>query len=181
MPTFTYVAINDQGQEIKGSLDAADQNAAERALENQELMPLKLTAGADSKAKSPVRGMGAGKQKRRRITDRDLIDFSRQFVTLHRAGVPILSSLETLAGQADNPAFTEVLMQVASDIASGNDFSAALKKHPKVFGDLYVNSVKAGEVGGVLDEVIHRLTGVMQRDAEIARALKAQCATPSSW
>ncbi|MFH0765289.1 MAG: type II secretion system F family protein, partial [Calditrichota bacterium] len=65
-----------------------------------------------------------------------------------------------------------------SDIASGNDFSAALSKHPKAFGDLYVNSVKAGEVGGVLDEVINRLTGVMQRDAEIRKSVKAAMRYP---
>ena len=178
MPTFSYVAINEQGQEVSGALDAADSTAAEKALEEQELLPIKVSLGAEEKRKATVSGIGGKKSKRRKVSDRDIIDFSKQMVTLLRAGVPILSSLETLAGQAENPIFGEMLMQIASDIAAGNDFSAALRKHPTVFSELYANSVKAGEVGGVLDEVLHRLTAVMQRDAEIRKSVKAAMRYP---
>ncbi len=178
MPTFTYVAINEQGKEISGVIEASDPTSAEKAIEDQDLLPLKVAQGSDNAAKSSVKGIRIKKAKRRKVSDRDVIDFSRQLVTLIRAGVPILSSLETLAGQAENPAFSEILMQVASDIAAGNDFSAALAKHPKVFNELYANSVKAGEVGGVLDEVLDRLTSVMQRDAEIRKSVKGAMRYP---
>lgn len=178
MPTFNYVAINEQGRQITGTLEAADSSAAARALEAQDLMPLKISAGAaETKSRGAALADGA-KPKRRKITDRDIIDFTRQLVTLLKAGVPILASLETLSGQADNPAFAEIVMQVASDIAGGMDLSAALAKHPKVFSELYVNAVKAGEAGGVLDEVLTRLTGVMKRDAEVRRQVKSALRYP---
>lgn len=178
MPTFSYVAINEQGKEISGSIEASDPSSAEKAIEEQDLLPIKVTQGGNSTSKSSGKGLHVKKGKRRKVSDRDVIDFSRQLVTLIRAGVPILSSLETLAGQAENPAFSEILMQVASDIAAGNDFSAALGKHPKIFNELYANSVKAGEVGGVLDEVLDRLTSVMQRDAEIRKSVKGAMRYP---
>lgn len=179
MPSFSYKAINEQGQEITGTIEASDAEAASKALEDQDLMPLSVSTHAHgTKVKTPVASAGAGTKKRRKITDRDIIDFTRQLVTLLKAGVPILSSLETLSSQSDNPAFAEALVQIASDIASGNDFSAAMGKHPKIFGALYVSSVKAGEVGGVLDEVLDRLTTVMKRDAEIRKSVKGAMRYP---
>ena len=180
MPSFTYVAINEQGSEVTGSLEAADQNAAERQLEGRELMPLRLSQ-ADAKSKSTAKVSApafAGTGKRKKVSERDIIDFTKQLVTLLKAGVPILTSLETLAGQAANPLFAETLITVATDIASGSDFSAALNKHPRVFSELYCNAVRAGEVGGVLDEVLTRLTGVMQRDWEIRKSVKGALRYP---
>jgi len=180
MPSFTYTAINEQGREVTGTVEAADQSAAERLLEGQDLMPLRVTQ-SDSKSKTAAKATlptAASGGKRKKISERDVIDFTKQLVTLLKAGVPILSSLETLAGQASNPAFAETLIAVATDIASGNDFSAALTKHPKAFSELYCNAVRAGEVGGVLDEVLTRLTGVMQRDYEIRKSVKGALRYP---
>ena len=178
MPTFSYVAVNETGKEVSGTIDAADIIAAERQLENQDLMPVKVTASGDKGKAAAKVAMAAPKGKRKKVSERDIIDFTRQIVTLLKAGVPILSSLETLAGQAANPLFGEILMQVASDIAAGNDFSAALGKHPKTFSELYINAVRAGEVGGVLDEVLTRLTGVLQRDWEIRGKVKGALRYP---
>jgi type II secretory pathway component PulF len=181
MPTFSYVAINEQGKEVSGTLDAPDESGATRALEAQDLMPVKVferTSEARGKQASGAAVSGQPR-RRRKVVMRDIIDFSRQLVTLLKAGVPILSSLETLAGQADNPAMSEILIQVASDISSGLDLSAALKKHPKVFSELYVNAVKAGEAGGVLDEVLTRLTVVMKRDADVRKSVKGALRYPT--
>lgn len=180
MPSFSYSAINEQGKEVSGSVEAADQNAAERMLESQDLMPLRVSQ-SDGKSKSAAKvaaPTSASSGKRRKVNERDIIDFTKQLVTLLKAGVPILSSLETLAGQASNPVFAETLITVATDIAAGNDFSAALVKHPKVFSELYCNAVRAGEVGGVLDEVLTRLTAVMQRDYEIRKSVKGALRYP---
>ena len=179
MPSFNYVAINEQGKEISGVLDAADSDAATRALEAQDLLPIKVSSGgAEAKAKAGSAALASTGKNRRKINQRDIIDFTRQLVTLLKAGVPILSSLETLAGQSDNPAFSEILVQIVSDISTGLDLSAALAKHPKVFNELYVNGVKAGEAGGVLDEVLTRLTTVMHRDSEIRKKVKGALRYP---
>jgi len=179
MPSFSYVAVNESGREISGVVEASDKSAAERLIEGQELMPLRVTQTAGGKAKAgPAPAANVSQGKRRKIAERDIIDFTRQLVTLLKAGVPILSSLETLAGQASNPVFGETLITVASDIAAGNDFSAALGKHPKIFPELYVNAVRAGEVGGVLDEVLTRLTSVLQRDWEIRKEVKGALRYP---
>ena len=180
MPSFKYVAVNDQGQEVTGVLEAANMDKASGSLESQNLMPLNIEDNSDSKAKSSssVSSVPTVAKKRKKVTDRDVIDFTRQMVTLLKAGVPILSSLETLAGQTENPAWSEVLIEVASDIAAGNDFSDSLGKHPKVFSELYVATVKAGEVGGVLDEVLSRIALMMQRDIEIRKSVKGAMRYP---
>ena len=180
MPTYSYVAINEQGKEITGMLDAPDQGGATRALEAQDLMPVRIVEGTqEARGKPAAAGaLPAQVKRRRKIVMRDIIDFTRQLVTLLKAGVPILSSLETLAGQADNPAMTEILVQVSSDISSGMDLSAALGRHPKAFSELYVNAVKAGEAGGVLDEVLTRLSVVMRRDDEVRKSVKAALRYP---
>jgi len=178
VPTYSYVAINESGSEVRGTLDAADESAVQRSLEGQDLLPLKITAGGKAEAKAPAASSAAATGKKKKVTDRDIIDFTRQLVTLIKAGVPILTSLETLASQSSNPVFAETLIAVASDIASGSDFSAALMKHPKIFSELYCNAVRAGEVGGVLDEVLTRLTAVMQRDWEIRKSVKSALRYP---
>ncbi len=90
MPTFTYVAINEQGREITGAVEAADSAAVEKILEDQSLLPVRVEQGGVAKSKPAATfGMRTKKRKRRRITDRDIIDFSRQLVTLLKAGVPI--------------------------------------------------------------------------------------------
>ncbi|MFN3821541.1 MAG: type II secretion system F family protein, partial [bacterium] len=181
MPKFSYVAITEEGKEVKGNLDAADQLSVERSLESQNLFPIRITKGEEEVAtvvrSSPI-GMGAQKSKRRRISQREIIDFTRQLMTLIKAGVPILTALETLAGQSSNPAFAEVIVQVATDISSGSDLSQALSKHPKVFSELYCAAVRAGETGGVLDEVLGRLTAVLQRDWEIRKEVKGALRYP---
>jgi len=179
MPTFSYTAINEQGQEITGVLEAADATSAERTLEGQDLMPIRIVKSGEVKTRAAAPALAAQTGKRRKVSLRDIIDFSRQLVTLLKAGVPIMGSLETLAGQAGNPAFSEVLIQVATDIAGGSDFSSALRKHPRIFSELYVNAVKAGEVGGVLEEVLTRLTDVMQRDYEVRKSVKGALRYPT--
>jgi len=180
MPRFSYVAINSSGKEVKGAMDAGDAAAVEHMLKDQELMPISVSAGESSSGEQKSSGLNSSGKggKPRKITVRDVIDFTKQLVTLIKAGVPILSSLETLAGQADNPVFAETLIHVAEDIASGKDFSDALAKHPKVFDYLYINAVKAGETGGVLDVVLVRLGDVLKRDAEIKQKVKGALRYP---
>ncbi|MFC2150156.1 type II secretion system F family protein [Calditrichota bacterium] len=187
MASYAYTAINESGQEISGVIEASDEAAANKTLEGQNLMPLKIGksrgGAAPTESASAARPLathrGGKKRKPKKIVLRDVTDFTRQLVTLLKAGVPILTSLETLAGQADNPNFEAVLNQVAEDIATGSDFSAALAKHPKVFNGLYVNGVKAGEAGGVLDDVLTRLVSVLSRDEETRKKVKGAMRYPT--
>ena len=137
MPSYKYVVVNELGKEVTGVMEATNLDGASSTLESQNLRPLHIEDNSSPKNKSTATTIESGSSgKRKKITDRDIIDFTCQLVTLLKAGVPILSSLETLSSQAENPAWSEVLIQVASDIASGNDFSASLGKHPKVFSEL---------------------------------------------
>jgi type II secretory pathway component PulF len=180
MPRFSYVAINSSGKEITGVMDAGDKVAVEQVLKSQELMLLSVSAGDSISSGHKTAGLNfaAKEGKRRKVTVRDVIDFTRQLMTLIKAGVPILSALETLAGQSENPNFADVLIQVAEDIAGGKDFSSALSKHPKVFNALYINAVKAGETGGVLDIVLMRIADVLKRDLEIKQKVKGALRYP---
>lgn len=181
MPNYSYVAINAEGKEVTGIVDAANPTTARRLLQNQKLLPTKVVQGEshiengrrEDTVFTPVK-VG----KRRNIRNRDILDFTRQLVTLLKAGVPILTALETLAGQIDNPNFAEILIQVAEDIAGGSDLSQALSRHPKAFNELYVNAVKAGETGGVLDEILKRLGNVIKRDIEIKQRVTSAMRYP---
>ncbi len=179
MPSFSYVAINEAGKEISGVLDAADVAAAQRTIESQNLLPTKVEPSEAKKKAAKSSAISVGRKgKRKKISEREVIDFTRQLSTLLKAGVPILAALETLSGQAENPNFAEVLINVAEDIAGGEDFSAALGKYPKVFSDLYVSSIMAGEAGGVLDSILTRIADVMKRDAETKSKVKGALRYP---
>ncbi len=179
MPSFSYVAINETGKEISGVLDAADVAAAKRIIEGQNLLPIKVEPHAATKKSARSSTVTVSRKgKRKKITEREVIDFTRQLSTLLRAGVPILAALETLSGQAENPNFAEILINVAEDIAGGEDFSAALGKYPKVFNDLYVNSIMAGEAGGVLEGILTRIADVMKRDTDTKSKVKSALRYP---
>ena len=182
MPNFSYIAINEQGKEITGVIEAADAAAAQRNLQSQNLLPTKVKQAGTGALVSERKGRAlpeAKEGKRRKITAHEIIDFTRQIATLLRAGVPILASLETLSGQAENPNLGEVLIRVSEDIASGEDFSIALSKHPKVFSGLYVASVRAGEASGALDEVLLRIADLLKRDADIKARVKSALRYPT--
>jgi type IV pilus assembly protein PilC len=168
MPVFTYKAKTSAGLVMQGSIDAPEQKGAVEKLRSQKLVVLEIAEKSDSpldKIKALIASQGKGK-----VTSKDLVLFSRQLSTLVGAGVPIVQSLGILETQAENPAFKEVLGSVKSDIEAGLSISDALKKHPEAFPDLYTSMIKAGELGGILDTILERLTVYM----ESSEALKAK-------
>ncbi len=108
----------------------------------------------------------------------DLVVFTRQFSTMINAGLPIVRALYILSEQATNPKLQEVLVQVRKDVEAGFALSEALGKHPKVFNRLYVEMVKAGEVGGILDDVLLRIAGQLEKDQELRRKVKSAMTYP---
>lgn len=173
MPVYEYKAINESGQQVTGTFEGANPNAVFEYLDKKNMVPVKVNA-----KKGGGGGMSFSFGKSKKISNVEKINFTKQLVTLLKAGVPIISCLEALAEQTTSPDFRRILDQVKDDVESGSSFSDALAKHPKLFDDLYVNSVKAGEAGGVLDQVLERIGSLMGYEAEIRQKVKGAIRYP---
>lgn len=171
MPLFEYKAINEMGKTITGSMDAAFSGAVSEYLGNQNLMPLKIT----EKKKGGWNFSIGGPKK---VKNEEIITFTKQLVTLLRAGVPIISALEAIGEQTDDQVLKKTLQGVHDDVEGGSNFSNALAKYPGVFSELYVNSVRAGESGGVLDQVLLRIGALMTYETEIKSKVKGAIRYP---
>jgi type IV pilus assembly protein PilC len=184
MPKFSYVAMDKQGKENKGTLEVASQNEAIARVKEMNLYPTKIVevdkpkGKADKKAKTA--GGGKGKKKgggmniqikipglSGKVKSKVLCTFTRQLATLVDAGLPLLRGLRVLEKQEKNPTLRDILGELALAIEGGSTFSEALAQHPKVFNRLFVNMVKAGELGGVLEVVLVRLAEFMEKAQKI--------------
>jgi len=166
MPVFTYKARGADGKVVEGTIDAVEQKAAVDRLRGQKFSVLEIAA----QNAGPLGAVKAFLKRKGKVVPRDLMLFSRQLSTLVSAGVPLVQSLAILETQAENPAFKEVLVAVRGDIESGLSISESLKKHPDAFPELYSSMIKAGELGGILDTILERLTAYL----ESSEALKAK-------
>ena len=178
MPAFAYKAKTAAGLVMEGVIDAAEQRGAVDKLRAQKLVVLEIA----EKAVSPVvriRAMLGMKKSKGNVTSKDLVLFSRQLSTLVSAGVPIVQSLGILENQAENPAFKEVLAAVKTDIESGLSISDALRKHDHAFPELYTAMVKAGELGGILDVILERLTVYLESSEALKAKVKAAMMYPA--
>ncbi|TLY38190.1 MAG: type II secretion system F family protein [Nitrospirae bacterium] len=170
MPVFMYAGKARNGQAAKGELDAADRDAAIGQLRTQGI----TVASIEEKKK------GKAFEKKQKVTDKDLVIFTRQFATMIDAGLPLVQCLEILGTQCDNRTFGKLLNEVRMDVESGTTYADALKKHPKVFSGLYANMVQAGEVGGILDTILQRLAKQMEKDAKLKAQVKGAMVYPAS-
>lgn len=155
---FAYKVKDPAGKLIEGEVEAVDERAASAKLKAQKFTVLSL-----EKAK-------AKKKKKGKVTSKEIVVFSRQLSTLVSSGVPIVQGLSILESQAESPAFASVIANIRTDIEGGLSISEAMKKHPKVFSELYVSMIKAGETGGILDTILERLSAYL----ESSEALKAK-------
>jgi type IV pilus assembly protein PilC len=167
MPKFSYTAVDARGKQANGFVEANDQNDAITQIRQLGFYPQRVdeakeedtVAGADNK---PVAKKGGGKVKSKVLTI-----FTRQLATLIEAGLPLMRSLNTLAKQERNPVMRNTMAQLATAVESGGTFSEALAQHPRIFDRLYVNMVKAGELGGVLEIVLNRLAEFQEKSQKI--------------
>ncbi|OIO00402.1 MAG: pilus assembly protein PilC [Elusimicrobia bacterium CG1_02_56_21] len=155
---FAYKAKESSGKATEGTVEAADQRAAMARLREQRL------------SVTEIKPAPAKKSKKGKVDNKDVVMFSRQLSTLVSAGVPIVQGLNILEAQAESPAFKSVVGSLRTDIESGLSIADAMKKHPQAFTELYVAMIKAGEVGGILDTILERLSGFL----ESAEALRAK-------
>jgi type IV pilus assembly protein PilC len=175
MPEYKFTARQQSGQMQKGTLTAHDRPAAIAALRAKQLTPIvikesKTNTGLSMNITLP--GLDGVKTK-------DLVIFTREFSTMISAGVPILRSLNILKEQSESYVLRKALEEVTNDVQGGSNLSTALAKHPKAFSQLYVNMVKAGETGGILDEVLKRLAFQEEKDAAVKGKIKAAMIYPS--
>lgn len=164
MPKYSYKALNDQGRTVSGVLDAESEAEANESIGDRGLIPSELAEEAESSAAFNMESLTL---KLTKVHAQDLILFTKQFSTMLRAGVPMLRSLEILEDQCENKKLKMVAGQVSLDIRHGSNLSEALRKHPKVFSELYCSMISAGELSGALPQTMDRLIYVIEHDQKI--------------
>ena len=172
MPVYRFEAMNAQGQTIKNEIDAVSEEEAIQKIRAQKLFPTSVKVKADRRG-----GLVAGQKRRKKsftiggVSNKQLTLFTRQLSTLQDAGLPIVRSLKILEGQLKPGVLKNMLITVADDVEGGMTFSEALAKHPKAFDKLYVNMVKAGEIGGVLDAILQRLADFREKSQRLKKQI----------
>ncbi|NLC71695.1 MAG: type II secretion system F family protein [Desulfuromonadaceae bacterium] len=175
MPKYAWVGKNRSGQVQKGEMEAPNQGTVLAQLRKAGVLPSEVKErgkGFDMQIKIP--GL------KPKVTTKDMVVFTRQFSTMIDAGLPLVQCLEILARQQDNRTFKEILVNVKENVESGATFADSLKKHPKVFDDLYVNLVAAGEVGGILDTILNRLAAYIEKALKLRKKVKSAMTYPST-
>ena len=170
MPAYVYVARETgTGREIRNSMEAANEQAAINALLNRNLMVVSIQ---EKVAKKGTTGGGS-------VALQDVVMFTRQLATMIDAGLAMVQSLQALGDQVTNKVMKDVIKDVCTRVESGDNFSEALSKHPKVFNRLYVCMVSAGEKGGLLSEILARLATYLENTARLRRKVKSAMMYPT--
>src|SRR5438128_179219 len=184
MPKYNYVAMDAHGKESKGTLEVASQNEAIGRVKEMGLFPTKIVEieKVKEKGEPAQKGKPAAKAGKKgggmniqikipglsgKVKSKVLTTFTRQLATLVDAGLPLLRGLRVLEKQEKHPTLKNIIAELALSIEGGSTFSEALAQHPKVFNRLFVNMVKAGELGGVLEVVLTRLSECMEKAQKI--------------
>lgn len=179
MANFSYTALDARGNEKTGTVDADNESAAIAQIRERGLFPTQVVEGGAGKIKKKKAPKGAAKAAGGksmeirlpafliRVKVKQLMITTRQLSTLVNAGLPLLRCLQVLQKQEKNQALNRALAEVAESIQTGSTFAEAISQHPRIFNRLYVNMVKAGELGGVLDVVLNRLAEFMEKAQKI--------------
>jgi type IV pilus assembly protein PilC len=193
MPRFTYIALDSRGQESTGLVEAASTNEAIGQLRQAGYFPTNVYeegkgGGRDGKAakraakaarvSQPRERKGIVLFQRKKVKPKILMIFTRQLATLIDSGLPLLRSLNVLAKQERDPVLKNTINKLADSVQGGSTFSESLAQYPIIFNDLYVNMVKAGEVGGVLELVLTRLAEFQEKAAKIKNKVAAAMVYP---
>ena len=173
MPIYLWNAKTRSGEKKKGELEAGSSGAVALHLKNMGLVPDKVKE--KPKDLTEIFPFLAPK-----VTIQDLVIFTRQFAVMVDAGLPLVQCLQILADQQDNPTFRSVLRTVRGDVESGQTFAESLGRHPKVFDDLFVNLIAAGEVGGILDTILNRLAVQLEKQEKLRKQLKGAMVYPAT-
>lgn len=171
MPVYVWVAQTKKGRKLKGEIDAANEAIALSQLKKRNFTVKKLKP----KPKDILGNISFLKPK---VTNKDIVVFTRQFSTMIDAGLPLVQGLTILGEQCENPTFKTILKEITKDVEGGSTLAEAMKKHPKVFDNLFVNLVAAGEVGGILDTILRRLAQFIEKAERLKSQIKGAMTYP---
>jgi len=172
---FQWSGKTAKGTIQKGDLTANTREEVIAYLRKQNIIPTIITQKQKAKSALRLPGFGGG------VKDKDIVVFTRQFAaTMIDAGLPLVQALEILGKQTENKKLAQVIGDVKADVEGGSTYADALKKHPKVFSDLYANMVAAGESGGILDTILNRLAGYIEKSMKLKRQVKSAMIYPSA-
>ncbi len=169
MPVFSYSARSTAGELQSGEINLPSRDEVVTFLRRQRLVPISVK----TKPKEISFSFGSG------VKMKEVVVFTRQFATMINAGLPLVQSLTILAEQSENPKFQTVITAVLNDIQAGQTLADAMRRHPKVFTDLYVNMVAAGESGGILDTILNRLATFLEKNDALVRKIKGAMTYPA--
>lgn len=192
MPNYIYSALDAKGEQTDGVLSASSEAEAIQMLRAQHLFPTQVyeegTAKSATGSKAPKKSKAKSKAGSMNITigktkgtvkSKVLMVFTRQLATLIDAGLPLLRSLTVLGKQEPNPALKSTISVLADSVQGGSTFSESLAQHPKIFNKLYVNMVKAGELGGVLEVVLNRLAEYQEKAHKLKNKIVSAMVYPA--
>ncbi|HEY0883610.1 MAG TPA: type II secretion system F family protein [Archangium sp.] len=169
VPVYIWEAKTKQGEVKKGEMEAGDEKAVEARLTSLGMTPTKVRRKSFLDTNLSLPGS---------IAQKDILIFTRQFATMIDAGLPLVQCLEILGSQTENAAFRKVIFAIKTRVEGGSTFSDALKDHPKVFDELYIQLCAAGEVGGILDTILNRLAVYKEKAEKLARKVKGALTYP---
>lgn len=171
MANYVWTGRTRTGEEASGEMVAQTEAEVINKLRSQNIQPSKVKKKA-AELKLPKFGIGGG------VSTKELVVFTRQFATMIDAGLPLVQCLEILGSAEPNKSFQKVIYEVKSDVEQGSTFASALNRHPRIFDELYVNLVAAGEVGGILDSILNRLAIYIEKAVKLARKVKGAFTYP---
>jgi type IV pilus assembly protein PilC len=172
--TFEYKATDAKGQQKSGKIESTSELAARSSLTRLGLKPIVV-----KKSGNIISDSLSFLNKGGKVKSKDLVIFTRQLATMINAGVPLVRSLATMQGQTENPVFKKQLISISKDVESGIAFADALEKFPNTFSPTYINMIRAGEAGGILDEILKKLAVQQEKDAAIRAKFKSAMTYPT--
>jgi len=172
MPIYNWKGVNSYGEKRKGKIESVDEAGARAQLKR---MRIDVTHCKEA-PKDMFENIDFFKPK---VTGKDLVIFTRQLSTMIDAGLPLVQCLQILGKQQANPTFKRVILNLQSDVETGNTLADAMRKHPKVFDNLYSNMIDAGEVGGILDTILSRLAAFKEKAMALQKKIKGAMTYPA--
>jgi len=169
------VVFQWSGKNLRGAIESGEITAATKEDVVVQLRKRNITPTIVTEKAKKVRGLSFGGG----VKDKDIVVFTRQFATMIDAGLPLVQALDILSTQVENKVLSNTLAQVKVDVESGATYADALKKHPRVFSELYVNMVAAGEAGGILDTILNRLASYIEKAMKLKKKVKGAMVYPA--
>ena len=173
MPVFIWEGTTKRGEPRKDKMEAPNEGAVRIQLRRQGIQNITIK-------KKPKDLFENVKFMQPKVKEKDVVVFARQFATMINAGLPIVHSLELLGQEEENKTFKKVITEIKEDIEGGSTLTDSLKKHPKIFDELFVNLINAGEAGGILDVILIRLSGYMEKVIKLKSKVKGAMTYPAA-